>query len=269
MNNIQLIHGDCLVEMQNIPDKSVDMILCDLPYEVLHKNNPHAQWDRKIPFDKLWEQYNRIIKDNGAIALFAQGMFTAELMMSSPKMWRYNLIWDKCRVTGFLNANRMPMRCHEDICVFYKSLPTYNPQYTDGEPNHSRGNGKHKETNRCYGKYRADYNGRTYESVPIVKSTVPEGKKLPRSIISIKKEHESTVFHPTQKPVALLECLIKTYTNEGDTILDNTMGSGSTGVACVNTKRNFIGIELDEKYFKIAEKRIKEAQQEHAQFNLF
>lgn len=266
MSEIKLIHGDCLVEMQNIPDKSIDMILCDLPYEVLHKNNPHAQWDRKIPFDKLWEQYNRVIKDNGAIVLFAQGMFTAELMMSNPKMWRYNLVWDKCRVTGFLNANRMPMRCHEDICVFYKSLPAYNPQYTDGEPNHSRGNGKHKETNRCYGKYSADYNGRTYESVPRVKSTVPEGKKLPRSIISIKKEHESTVFHPTQKAVALLEYLIKTYSNEGDTILDNCMGSGSTGVACVNTKRSFIGIELNEEYFKIAEKRIKETRQQLKMF---
>jgi site-specific DNA-methyltransferase (adenine-specific) len=269
MNNIQLIHGDCLVEMQNIPDKSVDMILCDLPYGVLHKNNPHAQWDRVLPFDKIWEQYKRIIKDNGAIVLFAQGMFTAQLMMSSPKMWRYNLIWDKQRVTGFLNANRMPLRCHEDICVFYKSLPTYNPQYIDGQPNHARGNGKHKETNNLYGKYKANYNGRAYESVPRVASTVPQGKKLPRSIISIKKEHESKVYHPTQKAVALLEYLIKTYSNDGDTILDNTMGSGSTGVACVNTKRNFIGIELDEKYFKIAEKRIKEAQQEYTQLNLF
>lgn len=254
---INLIKGDCLLEMQNIPDKSVGMVLCDLPYEVLHKNNPHAQWDRKNPFDKLWEQYNRVIKDNGAIVLFAQGMFTAELMMSNPKMWRYNLVWDKCRVTGFLNANRMPMRCHEDICVFYKSLPTYNPQYTDGEPNHSRGNGAHKETNRCYGKFKADYKGQ---------STVPEGKKLPRSIITIKKEHESTVFHPTQKSVALLEYLIKTYSNEGETILDNTMGSGSTGVACVNTKRNFVGIELNEEYFAIAEKRIKEAQQQPTLF---
>lgn len=257
-----LIHGDCLVAMKDIPDKSIDMILCDLPYEVLHKNNPHAQWDRKIPFDKLWEQYNRVIKDNGAIVLFAQGMFTAELMMSNPKMWRYNLVWDKCRVTGFLNANRMPMRCHEDICVFYKSLPTYNPQYTDGEPNHSRGNGVHKDTNRCYGKFKADYKGRTYESVPGVESTVSEGKKLPRSIITIKKEHESTVFHPTQKSVALLEYLIKTYSNEGETILDNTMGSGSTGVGAKRLNRNFIGIELNEEYFKIAVKRIQQTTQQ-------
>lgn len=258
MSNIELIHGDCLVEMHRIHDKSVDMVLCDLPYEVLHKNNPYAQWDRKLPFDKLWEQYERVIKDNGAIVLFAQGMFTAELMTSNKKLWRYNLIWDKCRVTGFLNANRMPMRCHEDICVFYKSLPTYNPQYTDGLPNHSRGNGIHKETNNCYGKFKADYKGRTYESVPRVESTVPKGKKLPRSIISIKKEHESTVYHPTQKAVALLEYLIKTYSNEGDTILDNTMGSGSTMVACLNTNRNGIGIELNEEYFQIATQRVEE-----------
>ena len=255
---ITLINGDCLVEMQKIPDKSIDLILCDLPYGVLHKNNPHAQWDRIIPFDKLWEQYERIIKDNGAIVLFAQGMFTAQLTMSNTKLWRYNLVWDKQRTTGFLNANRMPMRCHEDICVFYKALPTYNPQYTDGEPNHSRGNGKHKNTNQCYGKYKADHKGKCYEQVPRVDSTVPEGKKLPRSIISIRKEHERTTVHPTQKSVALLEYLIKTYTNEQDTVLDNTMGSGSTMVACINTNRNGIGIELNEEYFSLAQKRISE-----------
>ena len=154
---MRLIHGDCLVEMQNIPDKSIDMILCDLPYEVLNKGNKHAQWDRLIPFDQLWKQYNRIIKDNGAIVLFAQGMFTAQLMMSNPKMWRYNLIWDKCRATGFLNANRMPLRYHEDLCIFYKSLPTYNPQMEDlngREPNHPQGHGNHNEKNQCYGSVK-------------------------------------------------------------------------------------------------------------------
>ncbi len=148
----RILHGDCLELMKDIPDGSIDMICCDLPYEVLHKNNPNAQWDRLIPFEPLWKHYERIIKRNGAIVLFAQGMFTAQLMMSNPKLWRYNLVWDKKRVTSFLNANRMPMRCHEDICVFYKRLPVYHPQYIDGEPNHSRGNGKHKETNNCYGK---------------------------------------------------------------------------------------------------------------------
>lgn len=261
MEDIKLIQGDCLEKMKLIPSQSIDMVLCDLPYGVLHKNNPHAQWDRQLPMNQLWCEYLRIIKDNGAILLFSQGMFTAKLMTSCDFIWRYNLVWDKCRVTGFLNANRMPMRCHEDICVFYKKLPTYNPQYSDGEPNHNRGNGVHKQTNNCYGKYKADYNGRTYESVPRVESTVPQGKKLPRSIIPIKKEHESKVFHPTQKPVALLEYLIKTYSNEGETILDNTMGSGSTMVACVNTNRKGIGIELDENYYNIACKRVQEAQQ--------
>lgn len=213
LNNIY--NENCLEGMKRIPDASIDAIICDLPYGVLHKDNPNAQWDRVIPFEPLWQQYERIIKDNGAIVLFAQGMFTADLMQSNRKLWRYNLIWDKGRSTGFLNANRMPLRCHEDICVFYKSLPTYNPQYTDGEPNHSRGNGIHNDTNRCYGKYGRNYQGRTYEEVPRVAPTVPNGKKLPLSIITIKKEHESTVIHPTQKPVDLLRYLILTYTEVG------------------------------------------------------
>lgn len=242
----ELIHGDCLVEMQNIPDKSIDMILCDLPYEVLNKGNKHAQWDRIIPFDKLWEQYNRIIKDNGAIVLFAQGMFTAQMMMSNLKMWRYNLVWQKGnRTSGFLNANRMPLRNHEDICVFYKSLPTYNPQMWKGRPNHTRTVNRSVDNNRCYG---------THKRTP----TLITENKYPVSVVSFELEHKD-FFHPTQKPVALLEWLIKTYSNEGDIILDNTMGSGSTGVACVNNNRNFIGIELNEEYFKIAEKRINDA----------
>lgn len=202
-NNIYC--GDCLDLMPHIADKSVDMVLCDLPYQVLHKNNPNAQWDRIIPFEPLWEQYKRIIKDNGAIVLFAQGMFTAQLMMSNPKMWRYNLIWSKGRVTGFLNANRMPMRCHEDICVFYKSLPIYNPQMEKCEPhqrNHGRGNNE-SPTNRCYGNF---------VSTP----TVISDEKFPKSIIEVKSEHKNGEFyHPTQKPVNLLRYLIRTYTNSG------------------------------------------------------
>lgn len=252
-NNIQLIHGDCLVEMQKIPDKSIDMILCDLPYGVLHKNNPHAQWDRIIPFDKLWEQYERIIKDNGAIVLFAQGMFTAKLMMSNSKLWRYNLVWDKVAKNGFLNANRMPLRQHEDICVFYKQKTTYNPQMATCEPhkrNHSKGNMVKPNKNSCYGKF---------VEVP----TKITDEKYPTSIITISKEHKTGYFfHPTQKPVALLEYLIRTYTNEKDTILDNTMGSGSTMVACINTNRNGIGIELNEDYFKIAQNRVKNTLQQ-------
>ena len=237
------------MEMQNIPDKSIDMILCDLPYEVLNKRNKHAQWDRLIPFDKLWEQYNRITKDNGAIVLFAQGMFTAQLMMSNPKMWRYNLVWDKVnRPTGFLNANRCPLRIHEDTLFFYKAQPTYNPQFYIGEKNHKRGAGNSLTKggkNRCYGDFKQ------------IEVTLTN-EKFPHSIISIEKDHRN-FYHPTQKPVALLEWLIKTYTDEGQVVLDNTMGSGSTGVACVNTNRDFIGIELNEEYFKIAERRINAA----------
>lgn len=243
--------------MPLIPNKSVDAIICDLPYGCLHRDNPNAQWDNIIPFEPLWAQYERIIKDNGAIVLFAQGMFTAQLMMSNPKLWRYNLVWDKQRVTAFLNANRMPLRCHEDICVFYKSLPTYNPQLEVGLPNHSRGNGVHKNTNQCYGKYNTNHKGKVYEEVARVEPTVPNGMKMPRSIISIPKEHESTTVHPTQKSVDLLRYLIRTYTNEGEVVLDNTCGSGTTCVAAVKEKRHFIGIEMNEQYFDIACKRVK------------
>ena len=252
----RILQGDCLELMKDIPDGSIDMICCDLPYGVLHRDNPHAKWDNIIPFEPLWKQYERIIKENGAIVLFAQGMFTAKLMLSNERIWRYNLIWDKCRVTAFLNANRMPMRCHEDICVFYKRLPVYHPQYIEGEPNHSRGKGKHKETNSCYGKYKHDYQGRTYERVPRVEATVPDGKKLPRSIIAIKKEHERTVFHPTQKAVELIRWLIRTYTDSGEVVLDNCCGSGTTAIAAIREKRSFICMEKDPKYFEIAKNRI-------------
>lgn len=247
---MRLISGDCLVEMQNIPDKSIDMVLCDLPYGVLNKGNKEAQWDRKISLSDLWAHYSRIIKDNGAVVLFAQGMFTAELMMSNHRMWRYNLIWDKVnRPTGFLNANRCPLRIHEDIVVFYRKHSTYNPQFLIGEKNHSRGKyGNDQSTggkNRCYGEFKQT-------------EAVLTNEKYPNSIIRIEKEHKN-FYHPTQKPVALLEYLIRTYTNEGDVVLDNTMGSGSTGVACVNTGRNFIGIELNKEYFEIASNRIADA----------
>ena len=250
--DINLIYGDCLVEMQRIPDKSIDMVLCDLPYEVLNKSNKNAQWDRSLPFDKLWEQYERVIKDNGAIVLFAQGMFTAQLMMSNPNLWRYNIVWDKVLTSGFLNAKRMPLRSHEDICVFYRELPTYNPQMKEGKPLHSKGSSykEKKLTNNCYGSLRVPDDERKGHT-----------DKYPTSIMRFQKPHPSIAVHPTQKPVALLEYLIKTYSNEGGTILDNTMGSGSTMVACVNTKRNGIGIELDDNYFKIAQERVKQAKQ--------
>lgn len=252
----KIYNEDCLEGMKRIPDKSVDCIICDLPYEVLNKSNPLAKWDKLIAFKPLWEQYERIIKDNGAIILFGQGMFTAQLMMSNPQLWRYNLIWDKRRVTGFLNANRMPLRCHEDICVFYKKLPTYNPQMEDlngREPNHPQGHGAHVEKNSCYGK------------VNRINPTYVD-KKHPRSIIKIPREHDGKQIHPTQKPVALIAYLIRTFSNEGNVVLDNCMGSGTTAIACIKEKRHFIGFELDTGYYEKACKRITE---EKSQLTLF
>lgn len=248
MSNITLHHGDCLQEMNHIKDKSVDMILTDLPYGVLNKNNPSAKWDSIIPLDLLWNQYKRVIKDNGAIVLFGQGMFTAQVMMSNPRWWRYNLVWDKELTTGFLNAHRMPLRSHEDIMVFYNKLPTYNPQMTEGKPLHARGNAyKSKDnTNRTYGDF---------EPTDDIRKGSTE--KFPKSVLHFPKPHPSTVLHSAQKPVLLLEWLIKTYTNEGETVLDSCMGVGSTGIACKNTNRDFIGIELDDKFFEIAKKSLE------------
>lgn len=245
-NKVTLLGGDCLLLMDNIKDKSIDMILCDLPYGVLNKSNPGAKWDSVIPFDTLWKHYLRITKDNAAIVLFGSGMFTADLMESQRKLWRYNLIWNKIQKTGFLNANRMPLRQHEDICVFYKKLPTYNPQMIKAEPhkrNHGAMNGD-DATNNCYGDY---------ETLPPVISD----EYYPTSIITIGKENfKNSSLHPTQKPVQLLEWLIKTYTNEDDVVLDNCCGSGSTGVACINTNRKFVGMELEDKFIEIARERL-------------
>lgn len=239
MENVKLLHGDCLELMQQIPDGSVDMILCDPPYK-----QTRNEWDKPIDLDAMWREYRRVIKKNGAIVLFADGMFLADLMHSNRKMWRYNLTWDKVLTTGFLNANRQPLRRHETICVFYQKQPTYNPQKVKGKMNHSK---KTTGTDKCYGKYNAVDN-----------STKLGDMKHPTSIVTYAKPHPSVAVHTTQKPVPLLEYLVKTYTNEGDTVLDNCMGSGSTGVACVNTGRRFIGMELDWGYFNTAANRIEE-----------
>ena len=239
MKSIDLFNGDCLDVMLKIKDGSVDMILCDLPYA-----RTQNRWDIIIPFEDLWKEYNRVIKPNGCIALFADGMFMAELMLSNKKMWRYNIVWDKVLPSGFLNANKMPLRSHEEIVIFYKKSPTYNPQMTEGNPNHSKGS-SNTFTNNNYGKFKK-----------IDNSTKLGNMKHPKSICTFPKPHPSKMLHPTEKPVECLEYLIKTYTNEGDLVLDNCMGSGSTGVACVNTNRRFIGIEKEEKYFTIATNRI-------------
>ena len=281
---IKLYNGDCLEVMKEIPSKSVDMILCDLPYQVT-KN----KWDTIIPMndyiiandeslekdefylkqflkglskkeiDKIWKEnkqeglwsyYNRIIKDNGAILLFGQDIFSAQLINSNLKMYKYKWFWKKDRPSGFLNAKRMPLKDVEEILVFYKKCPVYNPQFWEGIPLHGMGT-KYKEGNlgnNNYGKFASHTNP----------SANREGdtKKYPRQVLEFKRPHPP--IFPTQKPVDLCEYLIKTYTNEGDLVLDNCMGSGTTGIAALNTNRKFIGIELDENYFNMAKQRIKE-----------
>ena len=248
---------DCLEGMKQIPDGTIDAVICDLPYGVLNDKAEGGSWDTIIPFEPLWAEYRRVCKPTAAIVLFAQGMFTADLMHSNPKMWRYNLIWKKGeRASGFLNASRMPLRNHEDIVVFYDKLPTYNPQMRTGFPNHTRGHGGGKLKNGCYGKFD-----------PWARSEVITTEKFPLSIIDIAKEHDvNKQFHPTQKPVDLLRYLVLTYTNEGDTVLDNCMGSGTTAIACIKERRHFIGFELSKEYFDKAVRRIKA---EQAQLTLF
>jgi site-specific DNA-methyltransferase (adenine-specific) len=241
-----LLKGDCLELMKRIPDKTVDMILCDLPYGKTQNAS-----DKPISFPPLWAQYQRIIKDNGAIVLFGQGTFFVDLVNSNRKLFRYDLMWNKVLTTGFLNAKRMPLRQHEQIAVFYKKAPTYNPQYSQGKPLHSKGtaySGKEPK-NQNYGKFHATDDTRAGST-----------EKYPTSILTFSKPHPSVALHRTEKPVALLEYLVKTYTKKGETVLDNCMGSGTTGVACMNTGRNFIGIEIHGGYFEIAKKRIYETQ---------
>lgn len=230
---MNLMQGDCLELMKDIPDKSVDMILCDLPY-----GTTRNKWDSIIPLEPLWEQYERIIKDNGAIVLTAQTPFDKVLGASNLKMLRYEWIWEKNRGTGFLNAKKMPLKRHENILVFYKMLPTYNAQGL-----------------KPYGKLtQRGSSGENYGD-GIGLENFQEFTNYPTDIIAFS--HDKSNLHPTQKPVPLFEYLIKTYTNEGETVLDNCMGSGTTGVACKNLNRNFIGMELDETYFNVAKDRIE------------
>jgi site-specific DNA-methyltransferase (adenine-specific) len=228
--------GDCLELMKFIPDKSIDAIISDPPY-----GTTACKWDTIIPFEPLWEQYKRIIKDSGAIVLTASQPFTSALVMSNVKMFKYEWIWEKSHPTGLFSAKYQPMKYHENICVFAKGKTKYNPQMWKGEKNHSR---KTKEHNTSH------YGKTTFTEDKL------NGMKYPKSIQYFIKDSNVNKLHPTQKPVALFEYLIKTYTNEGDLVLDNCMGSGTTGVACKNLNRNFIGIEIDPTYFKIAEQRI-------------
>lgn len=232
---IDLRQGDCLELMKDIPDGSVDLILTDPPY-----GTTACKWDSVINLDLMWAQLKRIIKPNGAVVMTAAQPFTSVLVTSNLQMYRYNLVWRKSIATGFLDAKRRPLRKHEDICVFSKKQTVYNPQFTEGDPYST--NPKAPPTG-IYGKHKR---------VP----TKNNGQRYPLSVLDFKNERG---LHPTQKPVSLLEYLIKTYTDEDETVLDFTMGSGSTGVACVNTGRSFIGMELDPDYFKIAQDRIIES----------
>jgi len=238
---MDLINDDCLIAMAKLPDKSIDLILTDPPY-----GTTQCKWDSVIPFEPMWNELKRVIKDNGCIILFAQDKFTAKLICSNIKQHKYNLIWNKFLTTGYLNANKMPLRVHEDIVVFYNKQPIYNPQKTIGNKNHSFGNKDKSIKNRAYGKH-----------IYIDNSKKLGNLKHPKSILNFQAIHTSKRKHTSEKPTDLLEYLIKTYTKENDTVLDFTMGSGSTGVSCKNTNRDFIGIELDKDYFNIAKERIE------------
>lgn len=245
---MKLYQGDCLKIMPELEAGSVDMVLCDLPY-----GTTRCAWDKVIPMEPLWEQYHRICKPNAAILLFSAQPFTTDLICSNRKLFRYEIIWEKTVMQGFLNANRMPMRGHENILVFYQSLPTYNPQKHPSQVP--------RKLPFASSENRSSQYGRMGQNV-----YTDDGTRYPYDVIHFSNQNgavfgrsDGATKHPTQKPVALLEYLVKTYTNPGDTVLDNCMGSGSTGVACANTGRDFIGIELDPGYFETAKRRIEEA----------
>ena len=233
----QVIEGDCLEVMKEIPAKSIDMILCDLPYGTTQNH-----WDSVIPIDQLWSHYERIIKDKGVIALTGQGLFTANLMLSNPRLFKYKITWVKSKPTNFLNAKKQPLRKHEDICIFYRSQPAYNPQMTFGEP-YNKGFRKDQFTG-SYGDFK------TVE----VKSS---GERYPTDVVYFKTaESEGEVYHPTQKPVELGRYLVRTFTKEGDIVLDNTCGSGSFLVSAALEGRKFIGIEKNEEVYRFKKEKI-------------
>jgi site-specific DNA-methyltransferase (adenine-specific) len=244
----QIYHGDCMELLPLVPDASVDMVLCDLPY-----GTTQNKWDSVLPLDRLWVQYKRVVKPDGAIVLFSQGIFTARLILSNQSMYKYSLVWDKVLISGFLNAKKRPLSSHEDIVIFYEKLQTYNPQRFKGDKNHG---------------------SKTIKSIPVgnygqrmvVDNT--DDLKYPRSILRFAKPSSLVTLHPTQKPVPLCEYLIKTYTNPGEIVLDNCLGSGTTAIACINTGRQYIGIEKEEQYFNVALERIKQAQKACIQHTL-
>lgn len=238
----RIYHGDCLEIMKDIQDRSVDMVLCDLPY-----GTTQNKWDSVIDFEILWNEYKRVCKESAAIVLNSAQPFTAKLICSNINDFKYCWIWEKSQYVGHLNAYKMPMRAHEEICVFYQNQPKYNYQLEQKNPHDIRPDTKKRSKNSCYGSHYKES-----------KRSIPKDKKLPGSIIKFNNCQDRQ--HPTQKPVALFEYLIKTYTDKGDLVLDNCIGSGTTAVAAINTHRKFIGIEKEQKYVEVAKLRIMNAE---------
>jgi len=239
MEKNKIYFGDCMEILPTLDSNSISLVLCDLPYEITQN-----KWDTKLNLHNLFKEYWRVLKEKGIVVLTASQPFTTDLINAEPDNFRYELIWDKVRTSGFLNANRMPLRSHESILVFYKKLGTYNPQFTIGEKSHSKGK-MTTDVNNNYGNYEKVDN-----------TEVHGDKKFPKSILSFIKPHPP--IHPTQKPIDLFEYLIRTYTNEGDLVLDNCIGSGTTAIACKRSNRLFIGIEKEMSYVEIAERRLSQ-----------
>lgn len=242
-----IYNEDCLTGMKRIPDNSVDAIICDLPY-----NNTRNKWDKMLPLDLLWDQYKRIIKPNGIVLLFSQNLFTGKVIMSNPAWFRYTLVWHKNQPSGFLNARRMPLRSHEDICVFYNKMPVYHPIMGKGVRKVSSAASK---VNCVKTHNYSNYNFVGYDSTD----------RFPTSVLNFAKDTQKCAIHPTQKPVALIEYLIRTYTDEGALVVDNCMGSGTTAVAALHTGRRYIGFELDADYWRAACNRVYEEKKKQNQ----
>lgn len=237
-DNITLLNDDCINAMKSIEDGSVDMILCDLPFGTLN-----CKWDVIIPFDKLWKQYNRVIKKNGCIALFSSQPFTTQLIASNIKDFKYEFIWVKNRATKFVQAHNQPLKKQENICIFYKSKPTYNPQGL-------------QPYNKTVKPSPSQLKGDRFIKQENTKEYVQQWTNYPNDLLYFDLDNNKNRYHATQKPVPLLEYLIKTYTNENDLVLDNTMGSGSTAIAAINTNRKFIGMELNTEFYNISVDRV-------------
>ncbi len=236
---MNLIQGDCLEQMRTLPNGSVDMVLCDLPY-----GTTNCKWDSVIPLAPMWDRVRRVLKQKGVVLLTAQTPFDKVLGASNLAMLKYEWVWEKTAATGHLNAKKMPMKAHENVLVFYNKLPTYHPQKTTGHTPVHGFTKRHDSDGECYGKTKTSAGGGNTD-------------RYPRSVQVFPSDKQKSKLHPTQKPVALMEYLIKTYTNTGDVVLDFAMGSGTAGVACANLGRDFIGIEMDENYFNIAKTRIE------------